>query len=922
MVDTIKFSQMTDGGDLANGEKTPGLLGGENVLFNNPWTFLPSGTTADRPAPSSLINYRLRFNTTDQLYEYYDAVLGAWTQLQESAFTAGPFVIYQADSAIPDGQNLGALADGILKQTITAGVATIDIAVNGVDFYGPGYTGYFQSPAGVKDINGNIVVGFSVNDPADVNYIDFSGGIAGANANLVAAGLSTDVGINYSAKGSGGHIFSSTSVMPIAFFSGTALQHETVFQFANTAAARTVIWPDADGTVSFTSGTVLGLEGTENQVLVNGTFGTPVTGTDIVLTTPQDIATTSDVVFNSLQLATGTIFDANGNVILQMNLNPNAVNYFAIDNQPTGNPVEIGALGADTDIGLLYRAKAAGQHLFLSTSTSPIVFESGTANQHSTAFAFANTATSRTVTFPDADGTVAFTSGASGIVNPGLINQIAYYAAAGTTLSGLTIANQGVLTTDGTGLPAWIPLIAGQILVGTTSGAPVAAAINSGTNITVANGSGSITVNLSGIISPVLGGTGVSNLVGSTITLGGPLTLAGAFPTVFNITASTNVTFPTSGTLATTAGTVSSVSGTANRITSTGGTTPVIDISASYIGQSSITTLGTIGTGVWQGTLVSPIYGGTGVNNGSNTLTLAGTLATIGAFASTFTMTGATNVTFPTSGTLLTSAGAVTSITGTANQVIASASIGAVTLSLPQSIATTSTPTFGAMTLSGTGGLIALQMTTASNNIVAIKGITNGTDKAAMVFGADSIGSGGVGTYLTFYNYQSGNFGFYNGSAGSQVLNLTSSLATFSGALAAPSINFGGTALANYVEGTWTPVLAGSGGGSATYSLQQASYTRIGNRVLFDLSIIISASTLVGNITITGLTIAPGPFYAACSIYASSLGATATPTLMANIAGSSVISLFTFVAGTATALTATNLGSGAVLVISGSYYVS
>lgn len=43
----------------------------------------------------------------------------------------------------------------------------------------------------------------------------------------------------------------------------------------------------------------------------------------------------------------------------------------------------------------------------------------------------------------------------------------------------------------------------------------------------------------------------------------------------------------------------------------------------------------------------------------------------------------------------------VTSINGTANQVIASASTGAITLSLPQSIAATSAPTFGGLTLTG-----------------------------------------------------------------------------------------------------------------------------------------------------------------------------------------------------------------------------
>lgn len=72
-------------------------------------------------------------------------------------------------------------------------------------------------------------------------------------------------------------------------------------------------------------------------------------------------------------------------------------------------------------------------------------------------------------------------------------------------------------------------------------------------------------------------------------------------------------------------------------------------------------------------TLANPLAagsGGTGVNNGSNTLTLAGTLATAGAFASTFTMTGATNVTFPTSGTLATTSSASGIVnSGTQNQL-------------------------------------------------------------------------------------------------------------------------------------------------------------------------------------------------------------------------------------------------------------
>jgi hypothetical protein len=118
----------------------------------------------------------------------------------------------------------------------------------------------------------------------------------------------------------------------------------------------------------------------------------------------------------------------------------------------------------------------------------------------------------QTWTLPDATGTIALTSGASGIVNSGLINQLAYYATAGTTVSGLTIANQAVLTTNGTGVPAWSALSSGQILVGTSSGAPSATAINSGTGILVANGSGSITINATG------GGTGWVGIAGTTQT--------------------------------------------------------------------------------------------------------------------------------------------------------------------------------------------------------------------------------------------------------------------------------------------------------------------------------------------------------------------------------------------------------------------
>lgn len=52
------------------------------------------------------------------------------------------------------------------------------------------------------------------------------------------------------------------------------------------------------------------------------------------------------------------------------------------------------------------------------------------------------------------------------------------------------------------------------------------------------------------------------------------------------------------------------VVGTPNRITANPDS---IDIAATYVGQASITTLGTIGTGTWQGSPIAPAFGGTGI---------------------------------------------------------------------------------------------------------------------------------------------------------------------------------------------------------------------------------------------------------------------------------------------------------------------
>lgn len=118
--------------------------------------------------------------------------------------------------------------------------------------------------------------------------------------------------------------------------------------------------------------------------------------------------------------------------------------------------------------------------------------------------------------------------------------------------------------------------------------------------------------------------------------------------------------------------------------------------------------------------------GGTGAINIGKTITLAGNFVTSGANALTLTTTAATNVTLPTSGTLLATNGngssltnIVTSLSGTANQVLVSTATGTPVLSLPQSIAAGSSPTFTSLTLSGlAGGAVADNIVTISGGVL------------------------------------------------------------------------------------------------------------------------------------------------------------------------------------------------------------
>lgn len=58
-----------------------------------------------------------------------------------------------------------------------------------------------------------------------------------------------------------------------------------------------------------------------------------------------------------------------------------------------------------------------------------------------------------------------------------------------------------------------------------------------------------------------------------------------------------------------------------------------------WSGSTSINTVGTITTGVWNGSVISPAYGGTGINNGSRTLTINSNSGTLDFTGSSYVLT-------------------------------------------------------------------------------------------------------------------------------------------------------------------------------------------------------------------------------------------------------------------------------------------
>ena len=236
------------------------------------------------------------------------------------------------------------------------------------------------------------------------------------------------------------------------------------------------------------------------------------------------------------------------------------------------------------------------------------------------------------------------------------------------------------------------------------------------------------------------GGTGVNNGT-KTISLGGNISTtadfitSGNYSTTLTSTGVTNVTLPTSGIIATIAG---DLGGTAilPRVNTVGGVnsstiTTIASAIASATSTNTASTLvqrdvsGNFSAGIITATLagnaststqlatarsiygnnfnggadltsaITGQYGGTGVNNGTKTISLGGNISTTadfitaGNYSTTLTSTGVTNVTLPTTGTLATLSGTET----LTSKTIVSPVITTPTISSPSLTGTPTAPT-------------------------------------------------------------------------------------------------------------------------------------------------------------------------------------------------------------------------------------
>jgi hypothetical protein len=145
--------------------------------------------------------------------------------------------------------------------------------------------------------------------------------------------------------------------------------------------------------------------------------------------------------------------------------------------------------------------------------------------------------------------------------------------------------------------------------------------------------------------------------------------------------------------------------------------------------------------------------GGTGVDNGTKTITLGGNLTTSGAFATTLTSTAATSVTLPTTGTLATLAGTETLTNKTlTSPTLTTPTLGVATATTVNKVTITAPTTSATLT-------IADGKTLSATDNATVSGTNTGDQTITLTGDVTGTGTGSFATTLASSGVTAGTYG-------------------------------------------------------------------------------------------------------------------------------------------------------------------